>query len=215
MINVSPKHFPDNNKVMLLSGGVDSIAAAHWLSNNYYKSFSAVIHFNHNIQAANAKMEKNVIKFCNYFGMSLHIIKNETHKSTSEHILREWRLGELSKFCERHGVSFNFITAHHLNDAVESYMDNCLKGTPEYLPISWKTDFVDGYTVWHPFLKTRKKYFEEHVDKNDLRKYIVEDPSNKNTKYKRNWIRNDLLPLIDERNLGLESVVFRKFYQNS
>ena len=198
-------HLPREPFTLLVSGGVDSIAAAHWLKVIYRKEFS-ILHFNHNIQSANADMESAVSSFAKTFEIPIKTITRSTDtKMTHEHELRDWRLFEMAK------IRGNFITGHHLNDCVENYIDNCLKGTPEYKPINESTKF-DNFTIYHPFLTTKKQDFIEYCDTNDLNKFIVIDPTNSENDFKRNWIRNKLAKEIYDRNIGIEKVVLKKFY---
>jgi tRNA(Ile)-lysidine synthase len=110
-------------------------------------------------------------------------------------------------------IGGSFVTAHHLDDACENYLDNCLKGCPEHTPIRGYTQF-DNFSIHHPFLKTTKQDLWEYAQANHLFNYIVNDPTNMDTKYKRNWIRKKIIPEIRDRNLGLPSVVMKKFYNN-
>ena len=198
-------HLPKEPFTLLVSGGVDSIAAAHWLKVSYRKEFS-ILHFNHNIQPANVIMERAVSSFAKMFDISINIITRSLDtKMTHEHELRDWRLFEMTE------IGGNFITGHHLNDCVENYIDNCLKGTPEYKPITEQSVFPT-FTIYHPFLTTKKQDFIDYSNANDLNKFVVADPTNKENDFKRNWIRNKLAKEIYDRNIGIEKVVLKKFY---
>lgn len=194
-----PKHF-----YLLVSGGVDSIAAAHWLKFSYRADFS-ILHFNHNIQPANADMETAVRAFCRDFNLPCVSFYNTDYGRYTEKDLREWRLSVMSE------MGGNFVTGHHLNDAVENYLTNCLAGTPEYKPITEVTSFP-SHKIYHPFLTTTKADMVLYVEQKELSQYIVEDPTNKDIKYRRNWVRNVIVPELDKRNVGIETVVRKKFY---
>ena len=208
MIKVIPQFVPKEPFHVLVSGGIDSIAAAHWLTHRYHKRFT-VIHCNHKVQSINTDMELKVKQFCIDFKIPFDsYFRNENeYPDTSEKGLRDFRLGVMSV------IGGKFLTGHHLNDAVENYIDNCLKGCPEFKPIKEFSQFK-GFSIYHPFLKTTKSEFIEYVESNDLSKYIVYDISNENLKYKRNWIRNIIIPEISARDIGLEKVVCSKFYNN-
>jgi len=198
-------HLPKEPFTLLVSGGVDSIAAAHWLKVKYRKVFS-ILHFNHNIQPANADMENTVRSFATSFDIPIKVITRSTDTTMiHEHELRDWRLFEMAE------LGGNFITGHHLNDCVENYIDNCLKGTPEYKPITEQSDFLT-FTIYHPFLTTKKQDFIDYCKANDLNKFVVADPTNSENDFKRNWIRNKLAKEIYDRNIGIEKVVLKKFY---
>lgn len=200
-------YLPKEPFTLLVSGGVDSIAAAHWLKTRYSKNFN-ILHFNHNVQSVNDVMEESFINFAKAFDFNDAFIitrKDVYCTDYSENGLRQWRLDHLRE------LSGNFITGHHLNDCVENYIDNCLKGTPEYKPINESTKF-DNFTIYHPFLTTKKQDFIDYCNTNDLTKFVVTDPTNSENEFKRNWIRNKLAKEIYDRNIGIEKVVLKKFY---
>ena len=207
MITVNSQYVPSSDFTFLVSGGVDSIAAAHWLKVKYRKTFS-ILHFNHNIQSANADMEQTVRSFAASFDIPIKVITRSNDTTiTHEHEFRDWRLKEMLK------VTGKFVTGHHLNDCVENYIDNCLKGIPEYVPIAEKSIF-ETFEIYHPFLSTKKQDFIKYCNVNGLDKFIVTDPTNKETNFKRNWIRNNLVKQIYDRNIGIEKVILKKFYLN-
>ena len=80
------------------------------------------------------------------------------------------------------------------------------------MPIQWSTFFDGNFSIFHPFLKTSKQDFIDYAEANDLMKYVVEDPTNKETKNKRNWVRNTIIPEINGRDMGIETIVRKKFY---
>lgn len=210
MIKILTNYIPREPFNVLVSGGIDSIAAAHWLKFRFKKNFQ-MIHFNHCYQEANIDMESKVRLFSDTFDIPLTVIHNRGDcVDTDENSLRQWRLDCLERLVFK---TKNFVTAHHLNDVVENYLDNCLKGCPEYKPIQEVTNFKN-FNIYHPFLTTSKNSFYEYCDKNDLNRFISIDPTNSNTKYKRNWIRNNLAKEIYDRNIGIEKVIIKKFYLN-
>ena len=207
MIKVIPQFVPSEPFTVLVSGGVDSIAAAHWLKHQYHKKFS-ILHFNHRVQPINDEMRNRVRKFCIDFEIPYdsYFRTDEECSDLSENGLRQFRLKVMET------IGGKFVTGHHLNDAVENSMMMMFKGTPEYKPIKEFTQFTE-FSIYHPFLKTSKQDFIDYIDQNDLGKYVVEDPTNNDNTQLRNWIRNIILPEINTR-INMETVVFKKFYSN-
>lgn len=203
MIKVNTEFVPKDHFYFLVSGGVDSIAAAHWLKYVFRRDFS-ILHFNHNFNpSVNFEMKAAVYRFSEAFNIPFLSYSRDESKfiDDSEAGLRKWRLSVMKS------INSSFVTAHHLNDAVENYFNNFTKGCPEYTPIPWKS-----LNIYHPFLRTRKVDFENYISTNTLEKYVVPDPSNQDNCFNRNWIRNEILPRIDKEHISLESVVLRKFY---
>ena len=197
------------------SGGVDSIAIAHYLLKKLKREVK-LFHFNHALRAQNWEMESSVKRFAKDFGFHLEVRRAhwalyELEKSPSEAECRAKRLEALNQVIGDGYV----VYGHHLNDCVESYLMNCFNGVGHYVPIPISTGF-DEFTLVRPFMLTPKLALEKYADHHQLDKYIVKDETNSNTEYRRNWVRHKAIPMIEEEYPGLEKVVSKKmvkFYE--
>lgn len=186
------------------SGGVDSIAGAHYLFNKLKKDVR-LFHYNHNLRAQNDKMQEAVERFAEDFELPLKVRKLTSPQGSGEAELRHNRYLSLQEVANQGTV----VTCHHLDDCVESYLMNCFNGTPEYNPIPLSTVF--GMTrVIRPFLLTPKLAFQKYSTENNLSQYIVDDETNDDQSYRRNWVRNRARPVIEEQYPGVKKVVFKK-----
>jgi len=203
------KFLPTEKMHVAISGGVDSIAVAHFLTTMKYK-FTA-LHFNHKQRLQNNVMQASVETFCRKCKIPLIVGSLDDFpaggSSSTEDSLREARL---SFFGSIQGCP-NIILGHHLDDAVESYLMNCFNGIPENIPIPIFSIW-DKFTLHRPFLKNRKKVFINWVEKNNLEKFIVHDKSNQDCSLRRNHIRNIVLPSVSKAYNGLPKIVKKKFY---
>lgn len=207
MIDIDKTVLPSDDNVpftVAISGGVDSVVGLHLLHRIYGKRVHAC-HFNHKLRNRNDVMQKAVEWFCEEREIPLTIGTREGKlEQENESFLRECRL----QFYK--SIGGVIVTAHHLNDAVESYMMNFLRGCPEHTPIPRMTYF-DNYTIVKPFLRSPKKCFEEYAENNFLDEYVVEDETNADSGYgRRNWIRNEILENFEQ--FGLCKIVLKKFY---
>ena len=190
------------------SSGIDSVAALHFLHKNKSLDVSS-FHFNHKIRPQNDLMEERVKEFCSDFNIPLTVKRCEsTYVGGSvEAFYREQRYSAMS------GLGY-VVTGQHLNDLVESYVENCFRGNPDYLPMPLITEYKDkGFTVIRPFCLTTKQEMVDYVKNNNLMKYIVEDETNTDETIKRNWIRHTLVPMIKEKDYNLEKVVKKKILE--
>lgn len=192
-------------KICSYSAGVDSVAITHFMMNHY--GIKNMFHYNHNYQEVNESMEASARLFSKDFNMNLIFGKcDKKLKSESEY--RNARLNSIINKCDE----FTLITGHHLNDAVESYLLNCFRGNPEYTPIPLETSFGVFKRKIHPFLLIPKVDMIKYVCKNNLEKYVVEDPSNKVSKgSRRNMIRNEILPILERDQIGIETIVKKRY----
>ena len=95
------------------------------------------------------------------------------------------------------------VTCHHLDDAVEWWIFSSLRGKGRLIPIERKDPHV-----LRPFLLTDKSQLHKNLSKYSH----VEDPSNKETYFARNYIRHTLTPMCLEVNPGLYTTV-RNLYE--
>lgn len=195
-----------NNKVTVAcSGGVDSLAIAAFLKIRYPKIDLTCFHYNHNLREQNEIMADSVFTFCKDFGIKWNSEYRVGDTKTDEATLRWLRYKAMS------GLGY-VITGHHLDDACENYMFNCLNGVPEYLPIPLVTEYKDfDLTVIRPFILNEKEEFHAFVKKYNLKKYVVEDETNTDEQYRRNWLRNNLLPQISEKGYTLKTIVKKRY----
>ena len=204
-----------NNPTLVLtcSGGVDSIASTHFFIKKVKDTFFdnvVVFHYNHNLREQNNLMQSSVEEFCRKFKFELICSKAESKGDKSEDCCRKLRFNEMENLFKDSII----VTSHHLNDCVESYLLNCFRGKPEYNPIPFYTVTNSGNIITHPFLFTKKNDFIQYAERNKLYPYIVEDETNQITSgSRRNMIRNKIVPILDQENIGICSIVKKRMIQ--
>lgn len=204
MIKVIKQILPKDRQYHLaVSMGVDSVAALFWLKWKGYKV--TPIHFNHNLRAQNGVMHDKFLALCNKLGIEG---KSEIWAKGvgTEAECREARLD----FYSRVAKNGTIITAHHLNDWIESYLLNCLRGHPAKRPFELESKFPN-FTVIHPFLPSRKEDFKEFLDRNGWTEWVVQDESNSVVRgSRRNWLRCAIIPEMARQRLSLEKYAKRR-----
>lgn len=188
------------------SGGVDSIVVAHYILHKLKRNVK-LFHYNHNLREQNDHMEAAVSRFAGDFDLHLRVHTMRV-PATGEAEMRHNRYLAL----QRQVGPGQCVTSHHLDDCVESYLMNCFNGVPEHCPIPIRTMF-DKTQVIRPFLLTPKLAFQKYSTEYDLDKYVVEDDTNVDQKYRRNWVRHRARPMIEEEYPGLKKVVFKKMVE--
>lgn len=197
--------------ICLVSSGVDSIAGAHYFIkkvSKFYRIEAATLHFNHQQRDQNDEMEFNYNKFNRGEDIAAwgSTKLGAFIRSKTEDGLRKARI----EYIKLHWDDTIFITFHHLNDCVESYLLNCLRGKEGYLPVPFYTE-VGTNIICHPFLETKKENFIKYAERNDLNKYVVNDETNEQVKgSRRNFLRKDIIPLLEREKVGMETIVKKK-----
>ena len=112
-----------------------------------------------------------------------------------------WRNGRYSILNSHLNEGCEVITAHNLNDAVETWVHSSLHGQSKIIP------YRHG-SVIRPFLATPKKELIQWAVNHDVK--WIDDLSNNDTKYQRNFIRHILMPQILKVNPGIASTIRKK-----
>lgn len=179
------------------SGGVDSLVASHFF--NKGKHDITLLHFNHGCEYSDAIEQQ-----CRERAESLSvpiivktIEQGEPNKGQSlEDYWRRARYRFLRSFDEQ------FITCHHLDDAVETWVWSALHGNPKIIPAS-------DDKVLRPFLITPKSTLVEYADRHNL--IAVDDPYNRDYSLTRNYIRVNIMEHAYKVNPGLNKVIKKKY----
>jgi len=200
MIKQIVKEFVTNNTfdkyVIAYSGGVDSQVLLH--------AFAAIIpekvvayHVNHGI-SSNAE---NWESFCRNTAESLGVEFKVSHfhlkdESNLEDKARVARYGAFASLVDNEKVAL--VTGHHLDDQAETFFLNLMRGSglDGLSAMPMRKSFASGFHV-RPFLGVSKEDLTEYAVLNDLE--WVEDESNKDSTYDRNFIRNQVMPLLKTR----------------
>jgi tRNA(Ile)-lysidine synthase TilS/MesJ len=197
-----------NNIKLLCSGGVDSISGTHYLMtrNILLDKNVSVVHINHKLRKQNDDMEASVRKFCLDNNFPLDVYTVDGSADDTENDLRQKRLSIYRLFDRCCIVSF-----HHLNDCVESHFLNFIRGRQSIPPIPLYSPISDSENIKiHPFILNPKRTLVQYAQRRYLMDYVVEDETNKITKgSRRNLIRNEIIPILEQHEVGMESVVHR------
>lgn len=172
------------------SGGVDSMAIVDFLRR---KHDVTIAHFDHGTKHG-VEAREFVAKYCTDHNLSMMYGRCRSEKSKEESQEEYWRR-------ERYDFLSNLgpvITCHHLDDCVETYIWSSLHGTPKVIPLTRNN-------VLRPFLTTRKDEFKSWCLRHEVP--WIEDASNQDTKYMRNYVRNVLMPHALHVNPGLHTLV--------
>jgi len=180
------------------SGGVDSMAALDFLKRNHDVF---VLHFNHGTDYGFKALEF-VGNYCadNDIGFLTNVTGQEREKQARESQEEYWRsirYDWLERCTER-----QIVTGHHLDDCVETWVMSSMHGTGKIIPYS------RNERVLRPFRLTRKRDLELWASLNNVP--YIEDDSNQDTCYTRNYIRHEMMPNVLQVNPGIHKTIAKK-----
>lgn len=181
--------------VIAVSGGVDSMAVADFISRSRSTFYLAFFHHN---TSTSDEAHQFLADYCKHKKWSLIHQKLEKDKPDDLSMEEFWR-NERYKFLDT--LHLPVVTAHHLDDCVETYIWGCLHGTPKVIP------YQRGNVI-RPFLLNKKEKLMKWASTHGVP--YVEDPTNASTLHMRNYIRHTVVPRALVVNPGLHKVVKKK-----
>lgn len=184
------------------SGGVDSMAIVDFLMNNHNVN---LMFFNHGTDTSKEALDFLTNRYypsIEQAGMKLFVGNISRQKERSESWEEYWRNERYAWF---HSYEHPVITCHHLDDCVETWIFTSLNGEGRIIPYS-------NQNVIRPFRMNRKSEFTNWCRNKNVP--WVEDTSNEDTGYMRNFIRHEIVPKALVVNPGLHKVVRKKVIED-
>jgi len=181
------------------SGGRDSISLLHYLNSIKADLDCEVVAINvdHGIRATSALDTEFVMQFCKehkiraykFKGEALKVAKEE--KLTIEQAARKVRYGVFETVIKK-GLVDKIALAHHMYDQAETILLNIIRGSG-LSGARGMEPVRDGIYI-RPLLATPRENIMSYIDEFGLQ--FVEDETNNDTTYSRNYLRNIVMPAL-------------------
>lgn len=189
------------NVIVGCSGGADSVALLRALQEIRSAEASSrgsliVAHFNHRTRGEASHQDQS---FVEHLSRSLGcpiVAERASSTSADEASMRAARLDFLERTGKRHGARYVAV-AHTADDNVETVLHHLFRGSgPGGLcGIPAFREFGSDLVLARPMLWQRRRLIRDAL--RSIGQDWVEDRSNLDDRYRRNWIRNRLLPQIE------------------
>ncbi len=209
--NLSKLVTPNETLILGISGGVDSMCLLDCLLKIQKDiPFELILaHINHQLRGENSDKDEELITKT----AQKHKLKLKIHRQNIADIpgsletnAREVRYEFLNKI--RNSLIPNtdsptppphILTAHHANDSLETVIMNLARGTATkgLCGIQLQRDHY-----LRPLFNITRKEIENYAQVHQIP--YREDESNKDTKFKRNLIRHEIIPRLKELNPNIE-----------
>ena len=186
--------------IVAVSGGPDSLALSFLAKIFSIKNFLNVKYLivDHKLRKESTSEAKYVQKILKKYLISLEILtwNGPKPKKNIQSLARDKRYELLIRKAKKFNIK-NILLGHHLDDLFENFFIRILRGSGlnGLISLDKKTE-KDGVNLVRPLINVDKKDLI-YISKNIFGSY-VEDPTNKDDKYKRVKIRNFLTQLSSE-----------------
>lgn len=182
------------------SGGVDSHALLHALCEcrTQFRVPLAAFHVHHGLQKEADQWVVHCQRICAQLNIELTVLRVNAQASNGaspEAAARQARYAAISQLMQPDDM---IVSAHHQNDQAETVLLQLIRGAGVNglagMPLCSR--FGQGYLV-RPMLGFTRAMIETYAQQHQLN--WVEDPSNSNTAFDRNYIRQQIMPVLNSR----------------
>ena len=192
--------------LVALSGGADSVALLRVLIDAGFHCQAA--HCNFHLRGKESDRDEAFVRnLCETLGIKLHVVSFQTEEYAREHgvsiemAARELRYEWFEKI--RREESLDLIAvAHHLDDSVETFLLNLIRGTGIAGLCGIRPK--NGLIV-RPLLGVSREEILDYLS--ILKQDYVTDSTNLQDEYTRNKIRLTLLPMMREINPSVSDAI--------
>lgn len=201
--------FHSSERILLaVSGGADSMLMLHLFASSGF--FIGVAHCNFGLRGADSDGEEQfVADYCDQHNLQFLVKRFNTREYalqegiSIEMAARELRYEWFHQLMRNHGFDY-LATAHHQDDVVETFLLNLsrgsgIKGLSGIRPKSGQ--------IIRPLLFTGREEILDYCRRVNI-DYRT-DASNQDTIYKRNLIRHEILPLLEQINPAFRKNVLK------
>lgn len=190
-------NFATHRYLLAISGGVDSMVLL-----DLFRQTSAnfqVAHCNFQLRAEDANGDEEFVRnYCGLYNIPFHSVRfdvaayQKTGNYSVEMACRNLRYDWFAEIQKINQLDF-LVTAHHLDDNLETFLINLSRGTGLKGLVGMQ---IDNGRILRPLLEFTKNNLLEYAENNTLA--WREDYTNATDDYIRNKIRHHISPVLKE-----------------
>jgi len=189
---------PATRYVVAFSGGLDSTVLLHALKAGQERIPVIAVHVDHGLHEDSQQWREHCESIAAGLGVEFHseqVSIDDTRAQGLEAAARDARYGALESFM---AAGDWLLSAHHQDDQAETLLMNLFRGGgPAGLAgIAAIKEFGAGYLV-RPLLLFSQSELRNYASANELS--WIDDPSNQEQRFDRNFLRHEVLPKIESR----------------
>lgn len=189
-----------------VSGGIDSVCLLYLFKQAGYKI--GIAHCNFQLRGEESDQDELFVQnIANEYNIPFYKTRfNTSEIAQSEGISIQMAARDLRyEWFEETRLKFGYDSiaiAHNKNDIIETFLNNLSRGTG----IKGLTGIKEkSGRIIRPLLFANRNKIEDFITKNKIE--YREDSSNKSTKYSRNLIRHEIIPLFEKINPKFQDTI--------
>lgn len=182
------------------SGGRDSHVLLHLMAGVAEQLMVPVmaVHIDHGLQQNSSRWARHCVRSCNNLGISCHCIELNLTPITGESLEAQARDVRYRALADWLGNDELLLTAHHRQDQAETVLLQLLRGAgPAGLSAMPRVSPLGRGYLGRPLLEFDAAAVAGYAQSRGL--CWVEDPSNRETRFDRNYLRREVIPLLTAR----------------
>lgn len=188
-----------------VSGGPDSLALLHYLSQHKKETTLIAAHVDHMFRGRESEEDLLYVKeFCETYQIHFESIQydvtsyKKVHGISSQVAARDVRYDFFDEMMKKHSADY-LALGHHGDDQIETILMRLTRGSKGvgYAGMQIKRPFSRG-TIIRPLLAVTKSDIEKYCNEWNL--VPRHDPSNDKDDYTRNRFRHYVLPFLKQEN---------------
>lgn len=202
MVALVDRLIRDDHRPLLigLSGGLDSVALLHALATtpDSRQPGLRAIHVDHGLHADAPRWANHCRRICAALDVPLTTVRVEVARHGGEGLEAAARRARHLAFENELRDDEVLTLAHHRDDQAETFLLRALRGSgPDGLGAMqpWRR-FGRGW-LWRPWLDVPRTALLAYAQRHGLQ--WIEDPSNADVGFDRNFLRHRVMPLLRER----------------
>lgn len=194
--------YPDIRRLIVgYSGGLDSHVLLHLLATRHEswpeRTLEAV-YVDHGLQTASAAWGTHCARVCHGLGIPFRVLNIDARPAPGESPEAAARRARYATLAVELGPDDALLTGHHRDDQAETLLLQLLRGAgPHGLAAMPAAARLGQGWLLRPLLQTDRAALLAYAHEHCLR--WIEDASNQDTGFDRNYLRHRVLPLLRER----------------
>lgn len=197
---------PNQTVWIAYSGGLDSHVLLHALISHYPHLRLGAIHIHHGLSPFADDWAAHCEQVCQELRVKYEQINVDAHPKSGESPEEAARNARYDAFMNKIAPGDYLLTGHHQDDQAETVLLQLFRGTgiKGLAGMSIYSPLAQGLLV-RPLLAFKREELLMYARENHLK--WIEDESNENPRFDRNFIRHSVLPLIQKRWPGITSLL--------